>query len=260
MRLLATLVGILALAHMVQASAEAPGAGEIRSAVEGNVAESLALYREFLALPNDANYPADIENLLSWMEDAFAGRGFKTRRLAMPGSDALFAEKGSASADKTVLVYLQADGQPVDPAAWDQENPFLAVLKQRGDDGSWQRVPWELAGATPDPDWRVFARSALVLRLASAGPRRPITITRICATTAASASMAQTNAMSGACCRISATLIAAMTRKTLFCTQTVYFDCTCDSNQYTAISLALSSIIEPRMAMMLRARVSSGRR
>lgn len=121
--------------------------------------EALALYREFLALPNDANFPGDIEDLLAWMETAFQDRGFETRTIEMPGSDALYAERGPAAADSTVLVYLQADGQPVDPAAWDQEDPYLAVLKQHSDAG-WERVPWEYAAESPDPDWRVFARSA----------------------------------------------------------------------------------------------------
>lgn len=160
MRMRSMIAGVLALLHMAQAQAQAPDVAEIRGAVEGNVAGSLALYREFLALPNDANFPADIEKLLSWTEEAFAERGFATQRLEMPGNDALFAERASAGADKTVLIYLQADGQPVDVTAWEQENPFLAVLKRRADGGGWERIPWDLSGDSPEPDWRIFARSA----------------------------------------------------------------------------------------------------
>jgi acetylornithine deacetylase/succinyl-diaminopimelate desuccinylase-like protein len=59
-----------------------------------------------------------------------------------------------------VLVYLQADGQPVDPGAWAQANPFAPVLKARAADGTWQEIPWTSIDEGYDPDWRVFARSA----------------------------------------------------------------------------------------------------
>jgi acetylornithine deacetylase/succinyl-diaminopimelate desuccinylase-like protein len=48
----------------------------------------------------------------------------------------------------------------VDPAAWDQPDPFAAVLKERDDLGQWQPLPWSALEERYDPDWRVFARSA----------------------------------------------------------------------------------------------------
>ncbi|MDX1517362.1 MAG: M20/M25/M40 family metallo-hydrolase, partial [Woeseiaceae bacterium] len=60
----------------------------------------------------------------------------------------------------TVLVYLQADGQPVDPAAWAQASPYLAVLKEQQPNGQWAEIPWERLDYGVDPDWRVFARSS----------------------------------------------------------------------------------------------------
>ena len=59
-----------------------------------------------------------------------------------------------------MLVYLQADGQPVDPSAWAQSDPFSPVLKRRDAQGDWQQIPWENLDERFDPDWRVFARSA----------------------------------------------------------------------------------------------------
>lgn len=133
---------------------------EIRERVEQNYRESLELYREFLSLPNDAKYPDDIEKLIQWMEPQFAARGFDVQRILMPGSPALFAERTSESADRTVLVYLQSDGQPVDPSAWHQDDPFRPVLKQQSADGSWAQIEWAALNDEIDPDWRVFARSA----------------------------------------------------------------------------------------------------
>ena len=142
------------------AHGEPPSPADLRRAVEGNVDRAVSLYREFLALPNDALYPDDIEVLVSWMERAFAERGFHTQRIPTSGNPALFAERRHEAAGKTVLVYLQADGQPVDPSAWAQANPFVPVLKERDDAGNWQQLPWGAMDEGFDPDWRVFARSA----------------------------------------------------------------------------------------------------
>ncbi len=153
------LVAGLLFATAIQA--ESPGIAEMRAAAEQHRAASFELFREFLELPNDANHPADIDALILWMEDAFASRGFTTRRLATGSSPALFAERLRRDDAPTVLVYLQADGQPVDPAAWDQDDPWLPALKSRDAAGRWQQLPWSLLlSGNPDPDWRIFARSA----------------------------------------------------------------------------------------------------
>jgi acetylornithine deacetylase/succinyl-diaminopimelate desuccinylase-like protein len=154
------LVATLALLSVRSASAEPPAAEDIRQAVYGHSAESVFFFREFLALPNNAQYPPDIEALVSWIGTEFSERGFRPRTLPTPDNPLLYADRMVENTGSTVLVYLQADGQPVDPAAWDQEDPYLAVLKSRSEQGDWERVPWDLAGDTFDPDWRIFARSA----------------------------------------------------------------------------------------------------
>jgi acetylornithine deacetylase/succinyl-diaminopimelate desuccinylase-like protein len=143
-----------------QVQAEPPRVEAIRQAVEAGRQEAVALYREFLALPNDAGHADDIETLVAWMEKAFGELDFETRRLATDGSPALFAQRMVPDAGRIILIYLQADGQPVDPAAWDQEDPFDPVLKARDELGQWQPIPWDSLSERFDPDWRVFARSA----------------------------------------------------------------------------------------------------
>ena len=132
----------------------------IRQLVEENIRPAIALYREFLSLPNDANYPDDIADMVAWLEVAFDTRGFVTQRIETAGSPLLFAERHIDENAKTVLVYLQSDGQPVDPTRWNQEDPYTPVLKERSVSGEWERVPWDLLQNSLDPDWRVFARSA----------------------------------------------------------------------------------------------------
>ena len=140
--------------------AEPLDATRLRALVADEARASIALFREFLALPNDAQRRGDVDALNEWMIAAFEARGFSARRLPTGGADALFAERRVAGPAPTVLVYLQADGQPVDPSAWAQPDPYVAVLKARRDDGTWQILPWTALDAGIDPEWRVFARSA----------------------------------------------------------------------------------------------------
>lgn len=144
----------------VSAAAEPLPVGEIRQLTQQNTRPAIALYREFLSLPNDANYPDDIARMVDWMDDAFRERGFSTQKIPTGGSPLLFAERRFSDNAKTVLIYLQSDGQPVDPSAWFQEDPYTPVLKERGLDGDWHRVPWETLETSFNPDWRIFARSA----------------------------------------------------------------------------------------------------
>ncbi len=156
-----SLAGIAAmLLAAVPVCAEPPSADDMRRAAENNIDGAVALYREFLALPNDALNPDDIDALITWMERAFGERGFRTERIPTSGNPAMYAERTHDAASRTVLVYLQADGQPVDPSAWAQADPFAPVLKARDEQGNWQQVPWDSLDETFDPDWRVFARSA----------------------------------------------------------------------------------------------------
>ena len=140
--------------------ADTPEPAVIRSAVENARGDAIELFREFLSLPNDARNATDIEALVSWLERAFGERGFETVRLATAGNPSLVASRIVDPARPTVLVYLQADGQPVDPSAWNQASPYLAVLKERSIDGDWSEIPWERMELGVDPDWRIFARSA----------------------------------------------------------------------------------------------------
>lgn len=154
------LLAAAALGALSGVQAEPLPVEEIRQRVEQNYAASIALFREFLSLPNDATYPEDILKLVDWMEVAFEARGLRTQRIPTARSPLLLAERENADAEKTVLVYLQSDGQPVDPSAWHQDDPFIPVLKAQRDDGTWEQLPWEALDREANPNWRVFARAA----------------------------------------------------------------------------------------------------
>ena len=120
---------------------------------------SFPLLKELLAIPNDAFYSQDIEKNVKWCEAAFAQRDFSTTRIQTETVPLLLAERKVKKAKKTVLIYLQLDGQPVDTTRWHQENPYKPVLKKLDEDNTWEQIPWERIENYQD-DWRVFARSA----------------------------------------------------------------------------------------------------
>ncbi len=165
-----TLAGAAALPAPRVAAQQALSPERIAELAADRADSAFALYREILSFPNDASDPADILRLTEWLEARFAERGFTTRRLEMPGSDAILATREVPNADRTVLVYLQADGQPVDPSAWYQESPWTPTLKARregapatsvdGNPDDWETLPWERVYEEPDPEWRMFGRSA----------------------------------------------------------------------------------------------------
>ncbi|MDH5476411.1 MAG: M20/M25/M40 family metallo-hydrolase [Cyclobacteriaceae bacterium] len=120
---------------------------------------SFPLLRELLSIPNDATYTSDIEKNVQWCENAFQTRNFTTTRIQTATVPLLLAERINKKAKKTVLIYLQIDGQPVDTSRWYQKSPYLPALKKQLPDGTWEEIDWENIKDYND-NWRVFARSA----------------------------------------------------------------------------------------------------
>ncbi len=137
---------------------------EIRAQVDRIKLTALNTFKEYLALPNEGTHHDDIAVLADWVENEFEKRRFEVSRLASPENPLLYAKRMVFGADKTILVYLQADGQPVDPSAWFQPDPYGAVLWQ-SDTNTWERdqmraIPWDSLEGNINPDWRIYARSA----------------------------------------------------------------------------------------------------
>jgi len=122
-------------------------------------------YREFIELlkiPNVSAVAADVAKNAAQLQTMFEKRGFDVTIWPNNGRPLVFAEmKGSRPDRKTVLFYMHLDGQPVNAAEWHQESPFDPVMKKKNADGGFDKVPLDrLYGATVDPEWRIFARSA----------------------------------------------------------------------------------------------------
>ncbi len=152
-------IGFTAHITLLPAAAQQLSPEQIRERVRAEAIPSMELYREYLGLPNDGHHPEDIDRLVAWLEVEFRERGFAVERLPTEGNPLLYAERRVANPAATVLVYLQSDGQPVDPAAWDQESPYRAALKEDDGTGAFREISWDRL-ADYDEDWRIYARSA----------------------------------------------------------------------------------------------------
>ncbi|HMP29096.1 MAG TPA: M20/M25/M40 family metallo-hydrolase [Saprospiraceae bacterium] len=118
--------------------------------------------RAFLSLPCDANFKDDILKNVDWVENQFEQRGFTSLRLETPTVPVLLLQKMSDNTKaKTLMFYFHADGQPVVPKEWSQEDPFVPVLKkQNPETKKWEEVSFESQTNNFDPELRIFARAA----------------------------------------------------------------------------------------------------
>lgn len=132
---------------------------ELSEASKKHAFTSFPILKELLSIPNDAFYPAEIEKNILWCERAFSERGFTNTRIETKTVPLLLAERKHPKAKKTVLIYLQIDGQPVDSTRWFQESPYTPTLKKQDISGQWETISWNSIDNYED-DWRVFARSA----------------------------------------------------------------------------------------------------
>lgn len=122
--------------------------------------ESFVELHEFFSLPNDAYNPEEIEPNVKWCEKAFAKRGFETQRLETETVPLLLATRNYPNAKKTILIYLQVDGQPVDTTKWHQPDPYIPALKEKDINNEWQIIDWNNLEGEINLDWRIFSRSA----------------------------------------------------------------------------------------------------
>ncbi|MCV6630378.1 MAG: M20/M25/M40 family metallo-hydrolase [Flavobacteriaceae bacterium] len=129
-------------------------------AIESGFRETLKEHRAFVSM---ANLPKDralmLQNI-NWVEAHYKKMGYRTHQLASSSLPILFCEKVYDAGLPTVLFYFHIDGQPADATNWDQEDPFVPVLKEQDADGAWQTLDWARLDGALDMDWRIYARAA----------------------------------------------------------------------------------------------------
>lgn len=132
---------------------------EIKEAAEEKFPEAVDNLLQFLKIPNDGHFPEQVTNNLQWIRKRFEFLEFNIEQIETEGAPLLYAEKKYPNNEKTILFYLQIDGQPADSTVWDQEHPFLPVIKELGKENQWQKVDPNREKQLL-PNWRIFARSA----------------------------------------------------------------------------------------------------
>jgi acetylornithine deacetylase/succinyl-diaminopimelate desuccinylase-like protein len=119
----------------------------------------LKKHREFTSIPNVSANQADMYKNISYLTPEFEKLGFKVRLLESSTLPVVPAEKVVNPNAKTILFYFHLDGQPVNPANWGQEDPFVPVLKEKTLQGDWQKIDWNNVDGNIDEDWRIFGRA-----------------------------------------------------------------------------------------------------
>ena len=133
---------------------------EIKKLAKEKLPEAIVNLNSFLELPNDGHFDTQIETNLAYCNSIFKNLAFTTKTITTNGVPVLLAEKKFHKKAKTVLFYLQIDGQPVDTSAWHQKNPFKPVLKEKVGLNEWNIIEFPKKNEKINPDWRIFARSS----------------------------------------------------------------------------------------------------
>ena len=150
---------IIAITMLQPMSAQVLKTYEIDRMTDDHLSDGIEKLRTFLTLSNIGSNPNDIDENLNWCRQTFESLGFTTETLLSNDVKHLLAQRQINAALPTLLVYLQIDGQPVDPKKWEQENPFIPELKEN-QNGKFKTIPWSALNEEINPDWRIFARSS----------------------------------------------------------------------------------------------------
>ena len=120
---------------------------------------------EFLAIPNIASGTANIQKNAARLVEMLEARGIETHLLSITGrGPVVFGKLAAPNARRTVIFYAHYDGQPVDPAAWTNGNPFQPTLLSDALEAGGK--PISLPTNSPqhpavyNDDWRIYARSS----------------------------------------------------------------------------------------------------
>ncbi len=132
---------------------------EITNLADQHLIPGINTLKDFLTIPNYGLNQDHINQNLDWCKREFEQLDFQTEVLISEGVKHLFAIREFKKDAPTLLFYLQIDGQPVDTTKWDQESPFLPVLKECQKEGC-REISWDKLDDRWNPDWKVFARSA----------------------------------------------------------------------------------------------------
>ena len=128
---------------------------EVRSWRSANEQAIVDDFVELLSIPNFALDSQNIRRNASHLVAMFEKRGFSTQLLESDGPPAVFAERRTEGATRTILIYIHYDGQPANGPTW-ASDPFKPVMRTGMVEEGGEQVPIQ---APFNPEWRLFGRS-----------------------------------------------------------------------------------------------------
>jgi acetylornithine deacetylase/succinyl-diaminopimelate desuccinylase-like protein len=121
--------------------------------------ESIENFKSFLALPNDAAKPEDIDNNILWAKTQLVELEFEVKTLETSSLPLMLANLSHDENLPTVAFYMHLDGQAVDLKEWNQKDPYQAVLKSKKK-SEFEEIEWERLTDKEVEEYRIFARSS----------------------------------------------------------------------------------------------------
>ncbi len=110
-----------------------------------------------LSIPNVASDKTNILRNARHISGLLSDVGMSVELLELEGSNpVIYAQRKTAGAYKTVMIYIHYDGQPVNVDNW-ASDPWIPVMRTDMVENGGKQVPMK---APFDPDSRIFARSA----------------------------------------------------------------------------------------------------
>jgi acetylornithine deacetylase/succinyl-diaminopimelate desuccinylase-like protein len=132
-------------------------AGTVREWRQAHEQEIVTDFANLLSMPNVASDAVNIRRNAEYIRGLYEARDFDARLLETEGSPpAVFAQRNSPGANKTLLIYAHYDGQPANADDW-ASDPWTPVLRDGPVELGGQVIPMQ---APFNPEWRLFARSA----------------------------------------------------------------------------------------------------
>jgi acetylornithine deacetylase/succinyl-diaminopimelate desuccinylase-like protein len=132
-------------------------ADEVRQWRTENEQAIIDRFAALLSIPNVATDTVNIQRNASHISQLLTDAGMQVELLELEGANpVIFAERTSPGADKTVMIYIHYDGQPVNVDNW-SSNPWVPVMRTDLVENGGKEVPMK---APFDADWRIFGRSA----------------------------------------------------------------------------------------------------
>lgn len=136
------------------------GQNKLDKTIDNSFKNILLEHKAFVSIPNLPEGETLMLENINWVAGKYKNLGFETSLLKSETLPLLLAEKIYDAQKPTVLFYFHIDGQPVNPDAWNQDDPFTPVLKQKSAQGNWEDISWDKIDGEIDDDWRIFARAA----------------------------------------------------------------------------------------------------